>query len=54
LGAVVVGRAVVSVEEAARVVAAGAAWPGSSSPPHALSNSIAARVREATTRRREK
>src|SRR5215217_1743110 len=50
--AVVVGRAVVEVEVAAAVVAVvWAAWPGSS-PPHALSNSSAARVSEATTWRR--
>src|SRR5215216_714118 len=51
--AVVVGRAVVEAEVAAAVVAVvWAACPGSSPPPHALSNSSAARVSEATTWRR--
>src|ERR687898_668873 len=52
LAAVVDGRAVVAVEEAAWAVVGAGAAPGSSSPPHALSNSSAARVSEATTWRR--
>src|SRR4029450_1687170 len=51
--AVLVARGSLGVEVAAAVVAVvWAAWPGSSPPPHALSNSSAARVSEATTWRR--
>src|SRR4029450_10541588 len=51
--AVLVARGSLGVEAAAAVVAVvWAAWPGSSPPPHALSNSSAARVSEGTTWRR--